>query len=632
MSARQPSRFEGAPSSPGRAPATWWKGSPPAHPEHLRSSVPCRAACPVDTNAGGYVSLVAQGYWDEAYALLRRTNPFASICGRVCAAPCERVCRRTVIDAPIQIRALKRFVNERRGVESGQPFEEIRRVVQPPRPSTDRPGVVAILGAGPAGLACAHDLALMGHRVTVYDAAPVAGGMMRLGVPEHRLPRAVLQAEVDFIEFLGVDIRLGVDIGRDVTFASLASTHDAVFIAVGCRKDAQIGVPGSNLDGVLTAVSFLANVNIGIPVEVGDRVVVIGGGNVAYDVARTARRFGDISSLDRKRHQLALDAAVVAARVLGRKVTMVTVESRDEMPADSRVIEEGLEEGIHLVNQRSLKTILSDRGRVRAIETLRVHRLFDTQGHFAPALEPGTEEEIPCDTVITAIGQIADVSFLGEEHGLELNPQRTIRVDTKTLATSRPGIYAGGDVAFGPRILIEAVADGLRAARSIDTQLTGRSDSPRRQHLRKLPVFGPEHPFARGDHEKLPRRSVSLIPVESRSLRAEVEAVLSEEDARAEGSRCLHCWVEPTFSPGASQGSECLACGGCADVCPEQCIRLIPLPATDDRAAVVALVTDEAACSRCGLCARRCPAGVISMTASYQQEEVDLVRLADQVF
>ncbi|HEX7601763.1 MAG TPA: FAD-dependent oxidoreductase, partial [Polyangiaceae bacterium] len=537
MSASNPPHVESGRSGLEGTSATWWKGRPLAQPEHLRSGVPCRAACPVDTAAGGYVSLVGHGLYDEAYALLRRTNPFASICGRVCAAPCERACRRAIIDAPIHIRALKRFVNERLGVESGRPFEEIRKVVQPPRPATDRPGTVAIIGAGPAGLACAHDLALMGHRVTVYDGAPVAGGMMRLGVPEHRLPRAVLQSEVDFIEFLGVDIRLGVDIGRDVTFASLAATHDAVFIAVGCRKDAQVGVPGADLDGVLTAVSFLANVNIGIPVEVGERVVVIGGGNVAYDVARTARRFGDISQSDRKRHQLALDAAVVAARVLGRKVTMVTLESREEMPADARVIEEGIEEGIQPVNRRALKTILSDRGRVRAIETLRVRRLFDDEGRFAPELEPGTEEEIPCDTVITAIGQIADVSFLGEDHGLELMPARTIRVDPTTLATSRPGVYAGGDVAFGPRILIEAVADGLRAARSIDAQLTGRSDSPRRLHLRTLPNFGPELPFARGDHERLPPRDVSLIPVESRSLRAEVEAVLSEEDARAEGSR-----------------------------------------------------------------------------------------------
>src|ERR1019366_113625 len=214
MSASTPPHVEGVRPALGRTAATWWKGRSPAQLEHLRSSVPCRAACPVDTNAGGYVALLAQGFFGEAYALLRRTNPFASICGRVCAAPCELVCRRAVIDAPIHIRALKRFVNERLGVESGRSFQEIRDVIQPPRPVTDRRGTVAILGAGPAGLACAHDLALMGHRVTVYDAAPVAGGMMRLGVPEHRLPRAVLQAEVDFIEFLGVDIRLGGQILR----------------------------------------------------------------------------------------------------------------------------------------------------------------------------------------------------------------------------------------------------------------------------------------------------------------------------------------------------------------------------------------------------------------------------------
>ena len=626
MAIREPPQLEDV----RPAPATWWKGRSPAQPQHLRSSVPCRAACPVDTNAGGYVSLIAQGYDEQAYALLRRTNPFASVCGRVCASPCERVCRRTVIDAPIQIRALKRFVNEGLGVESGRSFAEIRKTIQPPRPVADRPGTVAIIGAGPAGLACAHDLALMGHRVTVYEAAPVAGGMMRLGVPEHRLPRAVLQAEIDFIEYLGVDIRLGVDVGRDVTFASLAASHDAVFIAVGCRRDAQIGVPGAELEGVLTAVSFLANVNIGIPVEVGERVVVIGGGNVAYDVARTARRFGDVSLPDRKRHQLALDAAVVAARVLGRKVTMVTLESRKEMPADARLIQEGLDEGIHLINRRALKRILSDRGRVRAIETLRVRRLFDDQGRFAPDLEPGTEEEIPCDTVVTAIGQIADVSFLGRDHGLELTARSTIHVDDRApLATSRPGVYAGGDVAFGPRILIEAVADGQRAARSIDTQLTGRTDPPPRIQVRRLPNFGPDHPFARGEHERLPPRPVPLIPVENRTLLAEVEAVLGEDDARAEGSRCLHCWVEPTFTARAPQ--ECIGCGGCADVCPEDGIKLVPIRSPGKGRGFVALVTTDPACSRCGLCARRCPTGVIAMAASYRQDEIDLVRLADQV-
>jgi formate dehydrogenase (NADP+) beta subunit len=591
--------------------------------------MPCRAACPVDTNAGGYVALAAQGHDDEAYALLRRNNPLASICGRVCAAPCEPVCRRAVLDEPVQIRALKRFINERRGLESGRSFEQIRAMIHPPRERVERGGSVAIVGAGPAGLSCAHDLALMGHRVTIYEAAPVAGGMMRLGVPEHRLPRAVLQAEIDFISYLGVDIRLGVDVGRDVGFESLASTHDAVFLAVGCRKDAQVGVPGADAEGVLTAVSFLANVNIGIPIEVGERVVVIGGGNVAYDVARTARRVGEVPLPERKRHQLALDAAVVAARVLGRKVTMVTLESREEMPADARVIEEGLKEGIHLVNRRALTRVVVKDGRAQAIRVAPVRRLFDAEGRFALELEPNAEEEeLPCDTIITAIGQVADASFLGAHHGLELTRESTIRVD-ESLATTRARIFAGGDVAFGPRIMIEAVADGQRAARAIDTALTGRTDPPRRIVARKLPMTGPEHPFARIDYERVAPRAVPLIPVESRTLGAEVEAVLDEADARAEASRCLHCWVEPTFEAAILAGSQCIACGGCADICPEGAVGLFTVARKDGRRSV-ALTLDDSRCSRCGLCVRRCPMGAISLTALYPEDEAEMLRLADE--
>jgi NADPH-dependent glutamate synthase beta subunit-like oxidoreductase/ferredoxin len=614
------------------ASTSWWKGNARAHAEHLRSAVPCRAACPVDTNAGGYVGLIAQGLYDEAYSLLRRNNPFASVCGRVCAHPCELACRRGVTDAPIQIRALKRFVNERRGVESGRPFEEIRKLIAAPRPVTERPGRVAIIGAGPAGLACAHDLALMGHRVTVYDAAPVAGGMMRLGIPEHRLPRAVLQAEIDFIEFLGVELRLGVEIGRELSFAELRASHDAVFVAVGCRKDAQLGIAGSDAEGVLTAVSFLAHVNIGVPIEVGERVVVIGGGNVAYDVARTARRFGDVSAGERKQHQLAFEAAVVAARILGRRVTMVTLESRSQMPADARVIEEGVKEGIRLQNERAPVAILSERGRVRALQTLKVRRIFDDAGRFAPELIAGTEEEFPCDTVISAIGQIADLSFLGQDHGLHVGPQNTLSVDAATLATNRVGVYAGGDIAFGPRIVIEAVADGRRAARSIDTLLTGRCDAPTAIRVRRFSTFGYQPPLAHGDHERLQPRDLPLIPVESRTQRAEVEAVLSEEDARAESSRCLHCWVEPVFRATAATGTACLQCGGCVDVCPSEALNLVALVRADAPGRRLALTMDDAACIRCGLCARRCPTGVITMRAFYVDSEEALVRLADQAF
>jgi NADPH-dependent glutamate synthase beta subunit-like oxidoreductase/ferredoxin len=628
-----------------RAPSDWWESHAPLPLSYLQSNFPCRAACPVGTNAGGYVSLIAQGRYEEAFALARGPNPFASICGRVCAHPCEAACRRGHLDAPLQIRALKRFVNERRGVESGRSFEEILRVVERPRPPAERPGRVAIIGAGPAGLSCAHDLRLMGHEVVVFDAAPVAGGMLRLGIPEYRLPRDVLEREIDFIRWLGVEIRLGVEIGRDILFEDLTREYHAVFLGNGCRRGKSLRIPGVDLEGALTAVDFLAHVNLGAPIRIGQRVVVVGGGSVAYDVARTARRFGGTSLPDEEQHNLAIDAAVVAARMLHRDVTMVVLESRDEMLADPREIEEGAEEGIRLINRRGPKEILGSAGHVQALSTLDVARVYDENGRFSPVLVPHTEKAIPCDTVILAVGQVADLSFLGEGHGLEVTPQGLVAINRETLATSRPGVYAGGDIAFGPRIVISAVADGRRAARSIDTHLTGRADAPQRIRVRVFDTFGYSHPFARGDYEKVPRHSLPVIAVEHRSQRVEVERVLSEELARSEGSRCLHCWVNTVFDSSLLDGSECIQCGGCVDVCPEQCIGLFSLARVAREgleASAVAgpflnvsgtegavLVKDETACIRCGLCARRCPVGAITMQGLYREEEAPLVSLAE---
>jgi len=603
----------------------------------------------VHTNAGGYVSLIAQGRYREAYALARGPNPFASICGRICAHPCEAACRRAAIDAPIQIRALKRVVTESLGVESEAPFEEILRMVERPRPPAAAPGRVAVVGAGPAGLSCAHDLALMGHKVVVYDRSPVAGGMMRTGIPQYRLPRELIDCEVEFIRFLGVDIRLGVEIGRDLTFEELVAGHDAVFIAAGCSKGRLIPIPGADLAGVVTAVDFLAAVNLGTSLEVGARVVVVGGGNVAFDVARSARRFGGTTVPDEEHHNLAHDAAVAAARLLHRDVVMVTLESRDEMPADPVEIEEGAEEGVTLVHRRSPKAILGAGGRVRALQTLDVSRVFDDAGRFAPVTIAGTEKEIACDTVVLAVGQVADLSFLGSNHGLKVTERSTIVVDRETLATTRPGVYAGGDIAFGPRIVIEAVADGRRAARAIDTQLTGRSDAATKYVVRVFETFGYDHPFAWGDYEKVRRRRLPTIPVELRGGQAEVEKALAPVDARAEGSRCLHCWVNTIFDSSRMEGSECIQCGGCVDVCPEGCIDLVGLARVAAKGEVglrppngapvellhggraAALIKDETACIRCGLCARRCPVGVISMQAFYRTAEDETVRPADVV-
>jgi ferredoxin len=407
---------------------------------------------------------------------------------------------------------------------------------------------------------------------------------------------------------------------------------------------------------VLTAVDFLVNLNLGVPLDIGREVVVVGGGNVAFDVARSARRFGGTSEPDEEHHNLAVDAAVAASRLLKRKVTLVSLEARDEMPADAEEIEEGSHEGVTLLHRRGPKQILggpstgSGQGRVRALQTLDVSRVFDENRKFSPLFVEGSEKDIPCDTVILAIGQIADLSFLGADHGLKTTPQQTIVVDAATLATSQAGVFAGGDVAFGPRIIISAVADGRRAARSIDTFLTGRTDAPVEYRVRVFPTFGYQHPFAAGDYETIARHRVPVLPIERRQPREEVELPLTLAEARAEGSRCLHCWVNTIFDSSAVQGSECIQCGGCVDVCPESCIDLVSVTrvaaASAEAAALLpngaparfidsdfgaVLVKDETACIRCGLCARRCPAGVITMQALYRQDEAKLMRLADVV-
>lgn len=619
----------------------------PVNRRWLDANLPCRSACPVGTHAGGYVSLISQGHYREAYLLARRPNPFASICGRICAHPCEAACRRQHVDEPVSIRALKRFVTERFGVESGASRAEILRAVEQPRPRLAEGGRrVGVVGAGPAGMACAHDLALMGHEVTIFDAAPVAGGMMRLGIPDYRLPRDLIEQEIEFIRGLGVTFRMGVEIGRAVSFDQIRRDHDAVFLAPGCRRGRSLNLAGMELQGTITAVDFLVNANLGHPLPLGANVVVVGGGNVAFDVARTARRFGGTSEPGESHHNLMLDAAVMAAKTFRRHVTMISLEAREEMPADLEEIEEGMREGISLLHRRGPRAVLGENGRVRALQTIDCSRVFDADGRFAPEFVAGSEKEVPCDTVIFAVGQVADLSFLGDDHGLEISPRSTIVVDRETLATSREGVYAGGDVAFGPRIVIEAVADGRRAARAIDTFLTGRRDAPPDLVLRRFDTFGYEHPFAVGDYERLRRGKVPMLEVERREGGVEVEVGYSMDEARREGARCLRCWVNTIFDSRSMSGSECIQCGGCVDVCPEDCIDLVSIrrlgtgdggtPGAELRLADgspirltgepgAALLKDETVCIRCGLCARRCPVGCITMQGFYRQDEMDLL-------
>jgi formate dehydrogenase beta subunit len=604
--------------------------------EWLERNFPCRQACPVRTEAGKYVTLIAQGKYREAYAVARRPNPLASICGRICAAPCETVCRRGEIDAPIAIRALKRFVTEKFGVESMIDLSVLSEIYGARR---DRhPEKVAVVGSGPAGLSCAHDLALMGYPVTIFEAAPVAGGMLRLGVPEYRLPRALIQLEINAILSLGPELVTGVRLGTDFTLGDLKERgYRSVFLGVGAMRSRDLQVQGIDLDGVLRGVDYLLNVNLGYRVEMGHRVIVIGGGNVALDVARTAARGGEQANLQRNLSIVqALDVARSAVRFGAREVTVCCLESESEMPAAAEEVEEAEREGIRFRPRLGPKRFLGGAGRVEGVEFLRVSRVFDETGRFAPEFVAGSETTLPADTVIVAIGQTGDLSFLRPEDGVEARGGR-ITVNPATLATTAPGIFAGGDAAFGPRIAIEAIADGKRAARSIDEHLRGRP-CPEEEVTVEIDVHGRYERVL--DFEGIPRQKPPTRPTSRRVGFAEVEECFGEREARREGTRCLHCWTNTIFEESRELGTECIECGGCQDICPEDCIEIVPaariavmppearelaplLAGGEKRGAV--FLKDEEVCIRCGLCAARCPVGTITMQ-SFRVEEGNRVR------
>ena len=600
--------------------------------EWLERNFPCKQACPVHTEAGKYVTLVGEGRYREAYAVARRPNPLASICGRICAAPCETVCRRGELDAPIAIRALKRFVTERFGVESMMDFSVLTEIYGERRGRYSER--IAVIGSGPAGLACAHDLALMGYSATIFEASPVAGGMLRLGVPEYRLPRALIQLEVNAILSLGVELKTNARLGRDFTLADLKEQgFSAIFLGVGAMRSRDLTIPGVELDGVLRGIDYLLNINLGYKVEMGQHVVVIGGGNVALDVARTAARGGDQANLQRNLSIVqALDVARSAIRFGARKVTVCSLESESEMPAAREEMEEAEKEGIRFLHRVGPKRLVGEKGTVTGIEFLQVSRVFDETGRFSPQFIEDSETIFPTDTVIIAIGQTGDFSFLRPEDKIEARGGRIV-IDPDTLATTAPGVWAGGDAAFGPRIAINAIADGKKGAKSIDEHLRG-SLRPERDVAVEIDLHSR---YERDlDFEGIARQKPPTRPISRRIGIAEVEECFGEREARREGKRCLHCWTNTIFEEDPRAGTECILCGGCQDICPEDCIEILPValvreppPEVRELAPILEngkrvgsiFIKDEETCIRCGLCARRCPVGTITMQSFRRKED-----------
>ncbi|HRH44064.1 MAG TPA: FAD-dependent oxidoreductase [Pyrinomonadaceae bacterium] len=606
--------------------------------DYWMKMVKCQDACPVHTNACGYVTAIAEGRDLDAYKIARATNPFASICGRVCGAPCEANCRRGSLDTPITIRALKRFVNEKYGPESGD-FTYYREgcntKMLPPEKSEGEK--IAVVGAGVAGLTVAHDLIQLGYKVTVFEAYEKAGGMLTAGVPIYRLPRELVQAEIDAILSMGVELKCNMRLGRDFTIADLRKQgYKAIFLGIGLQKGRKIPLEGAELPQVYDGLDFLRAFNEGKPMELGRRIVVIGGGNVAYDVARSAVRplkipMADAKSDMERSETIAYDVARSALRMSGDKeVHLVCLEKRNEMPADEIEIEEGEEEGIKLHAGWGPRVILNEEGFVTGLRTVKCLSVFDETGKFSPKYDEEAVEDIPADTIFFAIGQTSDLTFLKPKDGVEVE-NGLIKIDPETYQTTAPDVFACGDVAHGPRLFIHAIASAQIAARSMHDYLRGT----RTDVVVKKAWKAADYTMVDGWDQmkrKLPPALNSELRASSNEI---VEINYSEAEARKQAARCLRCNVNTVFDT-----SICVACNGCVDVCPENLIKLVGLHQvrSDNKLMQLAsdslglkaedlsgysdteleqlgglMLKDESTCIRCAMCASRCPTNAITM-------------------
>jgi NADPH-dependent glutamate synthase beta subunit-like oxidoreductase len=578
--------------------------------EYYLKQIDCRDGCPVNTDGRGYMMAIHSGNLLEGYKIARGPNPYASICGMICGAPCEISCRRDRVDKTLTIRAQKRYLDE----WYGRSEEALRRSLEysyargstKPQPNGLK---VACIGAGVASMTAAHDLLRLGYEVEVFEQMPLPGGMLTYGVPNYRLKNSIPVMESKAIEHLGAKVHYNVKIGRDITMAELEERFDAVFIGIGLWKSRELPIPGADAPDVIRGVEYLKVLCADDRWKIGEHVVVIGGGNVAFDVSRSSRRNG-------------------------AKVTMVCLESRDEQTADEFEIEDGLDEGVTIVNRVGPKEVVRDAsGKITGLKVQPITRLYDAQGRFAPDYVPDSEYIIPCDSVALAIGQGMEMSFLnGWDKKEELEVDRgIIKTERGTCRTSVPGIYCGGDAAFGPALFITAIRHGQEAARTIDTDLRGTQ--PYQEFVGEWTTVPPmrDKEYLRSKWA-LPTSQEAASRVNNLNI---VENNYTDEEVHEQANRCLQCHVNPVFD-----GSLCIKCNGCVDVCPTYCLKQVPLnklnmdlgdgqlrQAVDNyygiesgecseeelEAIGSAMLKDEDLCIRCGLCAEKCPTQAVTM-------------------
>ncbi len=572
--------------------------------QYYTDEVECRTGCPVNTDARGYLMAVSAGDTLNGYAISRATNPFASICGKVCGAPCEKACRRSEVDEALSIRNMKGYLTARHGPETGDldtplTHARVRGSVTPHLNGKS----VGIIGGGVAGYTCAHDLARLGYACTIYEKYETSGGQLVQGVPINRLNRQVVQAEIDSIlQFKHITIRHGCDVGRDMTFAEIKKTHDAVYIAVGLSAGRLIPMPNSDHANVHIGLAFLLDFNMLERWDLSQqRCIVIGGGDVAFDVARCAVR---------------CQASEVQLCCLER-------EHLGEMPGSADEREGGRREGVVINDGWGPDEIVVENGEFKGLKIKKVRSVFSPDGRFAPEFEDETRF-IAGDHLFMAVGQQAVLDFL-DGSGVDLTPQGIIKVDPQTYATNVPGIYAGGDVALGPKLFIDGIASASDAALAIDAYLSGEARQKKRRVLSFTEIENYER---REDYLLVDRRDRREEEIDAaREPERNSTCEYSDSEAKDQADRCLQCHIHPTF-----EGNICILCGGCVDVCPSYCLSMKSIDRIEGDDPVHALVEkefgtrtvagdtgsvmlfDPLKCIRCGMCAIKCPTGACKMS------------------
>ena len=554
-----------------KADINWWK-----------QNIACLDACPTHTNVPDYITLIAQGKFQEAFDLNRKANVFPAILGRICMHPCEKLCRRGHIDEPVAICSLKRAAADHKpNIDRFNALGIFRKQ-----------RTLAVVGAGPAGLTTADDLARIGYKVTVFEALPVVGGMLNVGIPPYRLDRNVIQAAIKELERLGVEIRLNTPVGKDVTLEQLQSHYDAVLIAAGAHEAVKLNIPGEALTGVLHGVTFMRKVNLKENIPLGRRVAVIGGGNTAVDCARSARYLG------------------------AKEVTIIYRRTRDEMPVSAEELEEAEEEGVNVELLVSpLQVIGNKDGQVVELRCIR-NRLIELEagGRPRPAPIEGSEFVLEVDTVLAAVSQSPDTSFLSNV--LSRSKWDRVEVDPTSFMTNVEGVFAVGDYITGPRDVISVIADAHRTSVSIHCYLQGQLGADK-ENGRSLKTAELPH-GAGSNYDELPRQKMPTLPAKKRKkMEKEVQLGFSPIMAIMEAKRCLRCDYNIIIN-----SERCILCAGCVDICPYGCIQMISLDQIESDEAVIdlshvkqgaALILDETYCIRCGLCIGRCPTGAIEM-------------------